>query len=68
MEEAAELGMYLPFCFQSESEQVYIAFPWDAFETNYTHSKRKFAFVAQHMHTTSFVYFNIRIDFLSLLP
>ena len=32
---------------------------WDAFETNYTHGKCQFAFLAYHMLTMSFVYFNI---------
>ncbi len=36
MEEAAELDNYLPLSFKSPKEQEYIAFLWDAFETNYT--------------------------------
>ena len=32
---------------------------WDAFETNTTHGKYQFAFLAYHMLTMSFVYFNI---------
>jgi hypothetical protein len=40
-------------------EQEYIEFLWDAFETNYTHGKYQFAFLAYHMLTMSFVYFNI---------
>src|SRR3972149_8796613 len=59
MEEAAELGKYLPLSFKTRSEQDYIAFLWDAFETNYTHGKYQFAFLAYHMLTMSFVYFNI---------
>lgn len=59
MEEAVELGNYLPLSFKSPKEQEYIAFLWDAFETNYTHSKYQFAFLAYHMLTMSFVYFNI---------
>ena len=59
MEEAAELGSYLPLSFKSPKEQEYIAFLWDAFETNYTHGKYQFAFLAYHMLTMSFVYFNI---------
>ncbi len=59
MEEAAELGNYLPLSFKTPSEQDYIAFLWDAFETNYTHGKYQFAFLAYHMLTMSFVYFNI---------
>ena len=59
MEEAAELGNYLPLSFKTRSEQDYIAFLWDAFETNYTHGKYQFAFLAYHMLTMSCVYFNI---------
>lgn len=59
MEEAAELGNYMPFSFRSPKEQEYIAFLWDAFETNYMHGKYQFAFLAYHMLTMSCVYFNI---------
>lgn len=59
MDEAAELGNYLPLSFTSPKEQDYISFLWDAFETNYTHGKYQFAFLAYHMLTMSFVYFNI---------
>ncbi|MCC7142269.1 MAG: hypothetical protein IT349_09235 [Candidatus Eisenbacteria bacterium] len=59
MDEAAELGNYLPFSFKSPKEQEYIEFLWDAFETNYTHGKYQFAFLAYHMLTMSFVYFEI---------
>lgn len=59
MEEATELGSYLPLSFRTPKEQEYIEFLWDAFETNYTHGKYQFAFLAYHMLTMSFVYFNI---------
>ena len=59
MDEAAELSDYLPPSFGSPKEQEYVAFLWDAFETNYTHGKYQFAFFAYHMLTMSFVYFNI---------
>jgi hypothetical protein len=59
MEEAFELGSYLPLSYQSEAERDYIAFLWDAFRTNYEHDKYQFAFLAYHMLTMSFVYFNI---------
>lgn len=36
-----------------------IHFLWDAFETNYTYGKYQFAFLAYHMLTMSFIYFNI---------
>jgi len=59
MDEAFELSNYLPLSFKSSTEQEYIAFLWGAFETNYEHSKYQFAFLAYHMLTMSFVYFNI---------
>jgi len=59
MEEAAELANYLPLSFKTPKEQEYIDFLWDAFDTNYTHGKYQFAFLAYHMLTMSFVYFNI---------
>ena len=59
MEEATELADYLPLSFKTPKEQEYIEFLWDAFETNHTHGKYQFAFLAYHMLTMSFVYFNI---------
>lgn len=59
MEEAVELGNYLPLSFKTPKEQEYIEFLWDAFETNYTHGKYQFAFLAYHMLMMSFVYFHI---------
>jgi hypothetical protein len=59
MGEAADLADYLPFSFKTQKEQEYITFLWDAFDTNYTHGKYQFAFLAYHMLTMSFVYFNI---------
>jgi hypothetical protein len=59
MEEAAELANYLPLSFKTPKEQEYIEFLWDAYETNHTHGKYQFAFLAYHMLTMSFVYFNI---------
>jgi hypothetical protein len=59
MEEASELDNYLPLSFKSPKEQEYIAFLWDAFETNYIHGKYQFAFLAYHMLTMTVVYFNI---------
>lgn len=59
MEEATELADYLPLSFKTPKEQEYIEFLWEAFETNYTHGKYQFAFLAYHMLTMSFMYFNI---------
>src|SRR5579859_3436448 len=59
MDEAAELANYLPVSFKTPKEEEYIDFLWDAFETNYTHGKYQFGFLAYHMLAMSFVYFNI---------
>ena len=59
MDEASELSNELPLCFKSPKEQEYIEFLWGAFETDYTHGKYQFAFLADQMLTISFVYFNI---------
>lgn len=59
MEEALEIANYLPLSFKSEKEEEYIKFLWDAFESNYENEKYQFAFLAYHMLTMSFVYFNI---------
>jgi hypothetical protein len=57
--EASELRDYLPLSFKTESEQKYIDFLWDAFQSNHEHGKYQFAFLAYHMLTMCFVYFNI---------
>jgi len=57
--EATELGSYLPLSFRSPAEQEYVEFLWDAFESNYESEKFQFAFLAYHMLTMSFVYFNV---------
>jgi len=59
MDDAIELTNYLPLSFKTPTEQEYIEFLWDAFETNYSNQKHQFAFLAYHMLTMSFVYFNI---------
>jgi len=59
MEEALELANYLPLSFKTRSEEDYIRFLWEAFESNYENGKYQFAFLAYHMLTMSFVYFNI---------
>ena len=59
MDEALELADYLPLSFKSPDEADYIAFLWDAFELNYNNGQYQFAFLAYHMLTMCFVYFNI---------
>ena len=55
----AELANYLPLSFKTPKEQETIEFLWDAFESNTPHGKYQFAFLAYHMLTMSFVYFNV---------
>jgi hypothetical protein len=59
MEEALQLSSYLPLSFKSPKEEEYVEFLWDAFQSNYQNRKFQFAFLAYHMLTMSFVYFNI---------
>lgn len=59
MEDSLELANYLPLSFKTPKEEEYIAFLWDAFETNYRAEKYQFAFLAYHMLTMSFIYFII---------
>src|ERR1017187_1589337 len=59
MVDATELVDYLPLSFKNESEQEYIKFLWEAFESNVENKKYQFAFLAYHMLTMSFAYFNI---------
>ncbi len=59
MEEAYEILNYLPIRFKNRTEQEYIEFLWDSFESNYTNEKYQFSFMAYHMLFMSFVYFNV---------
>ncbi len=59
MDDALELANYLPLSFKSQQEGDYLAYLWEAFESNYTSGKYQFAFLAYHMLTMCFVYFNI---------
>ncbi len=59
MEEAYVILDYLPIRFKQQSEQEYISFLWDSFQSNYENGKYQFSFMAYHMLFMSFVYFNI---------
>lgn len=59
MEEAYEILNYLPIRFKNRTEQEYIEFLWDSFESNYSNEKYQFSFMAYHMLFMSFVYFNV---------
>lgn len=59
MEKALEIFGYLPKSFRETTEEEYIKFLWEAYESNYQSGKYQFAFMAYHMLFMSFVYFNI---------
>ena len=59
MDEALELGSYLPVSFKARSEEEYVKFLWDAFQSNYTSEKYEFASLAFHLLYMSFVSFSI---------
>lgn len=59
MEEALELGEYLPQSFANASEAAYLEFLWSAFETNYREERYEFASLAFHLLYMSFVSFSI---------
>ena len=59
MTEALQIMEYLPHSFKTPSEQEYIQFLLETFESNYNNQKYQFAFLAYHMLTMSFIYFNI---------
>jgi len=59
MEEAFELESYLPVSYKARSEQEYMTFLWDAFQSNYTGGKFEFSSLAFHLLYMSFVSFSI---------
>lgn len=59
MEEANEILKYLPRLYKDRSEQEYITFLWEAYESNYENEKYQFAFIGYHMLFMCFVYFNV---------
>lgn len=59
MDEALELGTYLPQSFANASEQAYLDFLWSAFQTNYEAERFEFASLAFHLLYMSFVSFSI---------
>lgn len=59
MEDAFELESYLPVSYKTASEQEYVTFLWEAFESNYTSGKFEFSSLAFHLLYMSFVSFSI---------
>jgi hypothetical protein len=59
MDEALELESYLPVSYKTRSEEEYIEFLWDAFQSNYKSEKYEFASLAFHLLYMTFVSFSI---------
>jgi len=59
MDEALQLGGYLPRSFANANEQAYLDFLWSAFQTNYEAERFEFASLAFHLLYMSFVSFSI---------
>lgn len=59
MDEGLELINFLPVSYKTQSEDEYIAFLWDAFQSNYASGKFEFASLAFHLLYMSFVSFSI---------
>lgn len=59
IEEADQLEGFLPISYRTAKEQEYVRFLWEAFNDNIASGKYQFAFLAYHMLTMCFVYFNI---------
>lgn len=58
-DDAQRIFDYLPVSFRNPTEQEYVNFLWDTFQTNYDAGKYPFAFLAYHMLFMCFVYFEI---------
>ena len=59
IEDAAQLEGFLPISYRTAKEEEYVRFLWEAFNDNCASGKFQFAFLAYHMLTMCFVYFNI---------
>ena len=59
IEEAGQLEGFLPISYRTAKEAEYVRFLWEAFHDNCASGKYQFAFLAYHMLTMCFVYFNI---------
>lgn len=55
MDDALELGEYLPFSLASSSETEYLQFLWLAFQANYNEGRYEFASLAYHLLYMSFI-------------
>ena len=59
IEDADQLAAFLPISYRTPKEEEYVRFLWEAFNDNCASGKYQFAFLAYHMLTMCFIYFNI---------
>jgi hypothetical protein len=59
MDEALELSDFLPISYGVHTEEEYVKFLWDAFQSNYEGAKFEFASLAFHLLYMSFVSFSL---------
>jgi hypothetical protein len=59
MDEALSLADFLPVSYKARAESDYVAFLWDAFQSNYIGGKYEFSSLAFHLLYMSFVSFSI---------
>lgn len=59
MDEAFGLSAFLPASYRAKSESDYVAFLWEAFQSNYGDGKYEFSSLAFHLLYMSFVSFSI---------
>lgn len=59
IEDAGQLEAFLPISYRTAQEEEYVRFLWEAFNDNCASGKYQFAFLAYHMLTMCFVYFNV---------
>jgi hypothetical protein len=59
MDEALELSEFMPVSYRTQSEGEYVAFLWEAFQSNYESGKFEFASLAFHLLYMSYVSFSI---------
>ena len=59
MDEALALADYLPVAYRSSTEEAYIRFLWESFQSNYEGGKFEFSCLAFHLLYMSFVSFSL---------
>lgn len=59
MDVSQTISDYFPNSFKNSNDGNYVAFLWDAFDSNYESGKYQFSMLACHMLYMSFVYFSV---------